>query len=509
MRCIVPCLLATAIVAFAPAPIAAQTSAAPANADAAYYFILARHLEGQDKLPEAIAALQQALALAPESAEVRAELAGLYARQDQPIDALNMAEEALKRNPDNREANRILGMIFGLLAEQKKALRPGDDPAQYQSRAIAALEKARGDGSDLNLLLTLGRLYLRAGQHDKAIAPLRRVFDEQPQFTEGAMLLSAAQEGSGALADATTTLEGSLEANPSSFRALVRLTELYERQRRWKDAASAYARAEAVNPKADLTSGRAAALMNSGAPQDARDLLRATIAKRKAPDAALLYLLAESQRQMKDLDSAAATAAQLRQAFPDDPRGLVIDAQLKLARGQKNEAVVAFADLVKRIPDEPNFVYQYAQLLEDTGRRAEAEGALRDLIARDPQDANALNSLGYMFADRGERLDEAVTLLERALKIEPGNPSFLDSLGWAFFRQGKLANAEKPLAEAAAQMPGNSVVQDHLGDLRYKQARYEEAVAAWERALAGDGETVQRADIEKKLREARARLPRK
>ena len=78
--------------------------------------------------------------------------------------------------------------------------------------------------------------------------------------------------------------------------------------------------------------------------------------------------------------SAAATAQQLRQAFPEDPRGLVIDAQLKLARGQKDEAIVAFADLVKRIPEEPNFVYQYAQLLEETGRRAEAEGALRDLI---------------------------------------------------------------------------------------------------------------------------------
>ena len=127
--------------------------------------------------------------------------------------------------------------------------------------------------------------------------------------------------------------------------------------------------------------------------------------------------------------------------------------------------------------------------------------------ARDPQDANALNSLGYMFADRGERLDEAVELLQRALKIEPGNPSFLDSLGWAFFKQGKLASAEKPLAEAAAQMPGNSVVQDHLGDLRFRQQRFADAVAAWERALAGDGETIERADIEKKLREARARAP--
>jgi tetratricopeptide (TPR) repeat protein len=506
---LVPWLLVSAGLVSAPATIAAQKPAAPDRGDAAYYFILARHLEGLDKVDEAVAALQKALTLAPESAEVRAELAGLYARQDKPIDALNMAEEALKRNPDNREANRILGSIFAALADQKKVLRPGDDPSQYQARAIAALEKARGDGGDLNLLLTLGRLQLRAGQHEKAAASLRRIVEEQPQFIEGSMLLSAAQEGAGRIADATATLEAALDANPASFRALVRLTELYERQRRWKEAASAYARAEAANPKADLTPGRAAALINSGAPQAARDLLQASIAKRQAPDAALLYLLAESQRQMKDLDAATATAQQLRTAFPQDARGLMIDAELKLARGQKNEAIAAFGDLVKRVPDEPNFVYQYAQLLEDSGRLAEAERALRDLIARDPQDANALNSLGYMFADRGERLDEAVTLLERALVLEPGNPSFLDSLGWAFFRQGKLANADQPLTEAAAQMPGNSVVQDHLGDLRYKQSRYADAIAAWERALFGDGESVQRAEIEKKLRDARARLPKK
>jgi len=52
-------------------------------------------------------------------------------------------------------------------------------------------------------------------------------------------------------------------------------------------------------------------------------------------------------------------------------------------------------------------------------------------------------------------------------------------------------------------------VQDHLGDLRYKQARYDEAVSAWERALAGDGEVRHRAEIEKKLREARSRLQKK
>ena len=164
---------------------------------------------------------------------------------------------------------------------------------------------------------------------------------------------------------------------------------------------------------------------------------------------------------------------------------------------------------MKRAPEEPNFVYQYAQLLEESGRVTEAERALRDLLARDPKDANALNSLGYMFADRGERLDEAVTLLQQALAIEPGNPSYLDSLGWALFKQGKLGQAEKPLADAAASLPGSSVVQDHLGDLRFRQERYQDAIAAWERALAGDGQPVHFAEIQKKLGEARARLQKK
>jgi len=121
-------------------------------------------------------------------------------------------------------------------------------------------------------------------------------------------------------------------------------------------------------------------------------------------------------------------------------------------------------------------------------------------------DANALNSLGYMLAERNDRLDEAVTLLQRALKIEPGNPSYLDSLGWAYFQQGRLDLADAPLTEAADKLKHNSVVQDHLGDLRFKQRRFADAAAAWERALGGDGQSIDKAKIESKIREARGRM---
>ena len=113
---------------------------------------------------------------------------------------------------------------------------------------------------------------------------------------------------------------------------------------------------------------------------------------------------------------------------------------------------------------------------------------------------------GTCWPSASDRLDEAVSLLQRALKIEPGNPSYLDSLGWAYFQQGRLDLADAPLTEAADKLKDNSVVQDHLGDLRFKQRRFADAAVAWERALGGDGQSIDKAKIESKIREARGRM---
>ena len=69
----------------------------------------------------------------------------------------------------------------------------------------------------------------------------------------------------------------------------------------------------------------------------------------------------------------------------------------------------------------------------------------------------------------------------------------------------RLDRADGPLSEAAAKSPANAVIQDRLGDVRFQRCRFAETVVARERALAGDAESVDRADIEKKLRDARLR----
>ena len=163
---------------------------------------------------------------------------------------------------------------------------------------------------------------------------------------------------------------------------------------------------------------------------------------------------------------------------------------------------------MNRAGHDGSLVYEYAGLLERAGRLPDAERALRGVLAKDPQDANALNSLGYMLADHGQRLDEAIDLVQRALKIEPANPSFLDSLGWAYFRQGRFDLADEPLSQAADRLPASSTVNEHLGDLRLKQERYADAAAAFERSLAGDGESIDRVKVEKKARDARLRVKR-
>ena len=475
MRRFVPVLLLLA--AISPPPAVAQAPETSVGADtAAYYFLVARRLEDAGKSDEAIVTLQRALKLAPTSAEIRAELAAVYARADRVIEAVTAAEEAVKFDPANAEANRILGNIYAALADQKRPLRPGDDPSTYAARAIAALEKVRTPGgADINTELVLGRLYLRTGKAEQAVAALRNVFEQQPQYSEGAMLLAAAHEATDNLADATTTLETTLQINPGFFRAYPRLIDLYERQGRWQEAARAYALAQQVNPKADLLNGHALALMNAGDLNEAQALLQRAMARETAPNAGLLYLFAELQRRQKDFTGALGTLQKLRAAFPD----------------------------------RPAFGYMHAQVLEESGQFAEAEKELRGLLAKNPDDANALNSLGYMFAERGERLDEAVTLLQRALKVDPGNPSYLDSLGWAFFKQGRFELADAPLTEASEKSPRNSVIQDHLGDLRFRQQRFAEAVVAWERALSGDGDSIDRPAIEKKLQDARARVAKK
>ncbi|MGI8884422.1 MAG: tetratricopeptide repeat protein [Pyrinomonadaceae bacterium] len=120
---------------------------------------------------------------------------------------------------------------------------------------------------------------------------------------------------------------------------------------------------------------------------------------------------------------------------------------------------------------------------QESGNFAAAEETLRQILRQMPDNPIALNNLGYFLIERDKNINEAFDLITQAVKTDPTNPSYLDSLGWAYFKLGKFAEAEKNLKEAAEINPSSSTINEHLGDVYQKQGKTELALNAWQKAL--------------------------
>jgi tetratricopeptide (TPR) repeat protein len=91
-----------------------------------------------------------------------------------------------------------------------------------------------------------------------------------------------------------------------------------------------------------------------------------------------------------------------------------------------------------------------------------------------------------MYAERGQNLDEAITLIAKAIELEPDNGYFIDSLGWAYYQQGKYGDALRELKRAVERAKEDPVILEHLGDAYVKNGLDSEAIDAWEKALRLD-----------------------
>jgi Tfp pilus assembly protein PilF len=101
-----------------------------------------------------------------------------------------------------------------------------------------------------------------------------------------------------------------------------------------------------------------------------------------------------------------------------------------------------------------------------------------------PGNASVLNYYGYMLADRGVRLEEATAMIKQAVTQEPSNGAYLDSLGWAYYKQNKLTEAEENLRKANDRQKHDPTILGHLGDVYAKLGQSDQAVMYWQRALA-------------------------
>jgi tetratricopeptide (TPR) repeat protein len=128
------------------------------------------------------------------------------------------------------------------------------------------------------------------------------------------------------------------------------------------------------------------------------------------------------------------------------------------------------------------------------------------LIAKDPDNAAALNYLGYMFAEDGSNLDEAETLIQRALKLQPANGGYLDSLGWIYYKKGQYKRAMEVLERAVALDKNEGVIWEHLGDVLVALGQKKSALEKYREALKLKNDSRDEARIRKKFEELQKEL---
>ena len=153
---------------------------------------------------------------------------------------------------------------------------------------------------------------------------------------------------------------------------------------------------------------------------------------------------------------------------------------------QYKEAIDILDDVLTDDPENVEAIYWAGLAYEGLGDLQKTELYLRKAISLAPEYADALNALGYFFAENETNLDEAVDLIKKALKQSPKQAGYIDSLGWAYFKQGKLDEALRQLETAIRLMPESAEIQDHLGDAYMKKGLKDKAIGAWQRAIQLD-----------------------
>ena len=450
------------------------------------------------------------------SARMDFALAGIYDQLKQPKNAVKSYRAAVDEDSDNMDAKRGLAaalMASGQIDEAAKVYAQilGNDPQDAQA-LIRQSDIERQQGHYEQALATLKKAQTLVSDNVELSYNLALVYDALGRFDDSVKTLKQ-------LLTATLPPDGKYTDGDRSNRALFldRLAIVQREANHTDDAVAAYKEMQQLG--GDYQARGADGVVD--AYRDAHNwkaALDAAAAAAKAMptnhDIQLTYA-----RQLADsgkVDEALKLANAQLSGTPDDRDVFftIADMDVRDKRWKDASEVLDKADALATKPEEKAFVAYYRGTVAERQKLFDqAEIEFRKGLQISPDFAPIQNYLGYMLAERGQKLDEAVAMLKKVVSFDPQNGAYLDSLAWAYYKQGQYALAEDYARKAALRMSNDPTVLDHLGEINAKTGKLSVAIDEWQRSLAQyatslppEADPADVAKVQHKLESARVKL---
>jgi predicted Zn-dependent protease len=515
----------------------------------------------RSRIEQALVHLQAAFKLNPDDLATGSAVAQILMSMNKNLEAERVLATLVERAPDQRSFNYSYAQLLTRIGrgnesakylERVIALDPTYGPAIQQLldtyQAANQWEKAAAvlqplideDPLNVDLQRRQATYYLRAGNAQKARDAFRALVAADPKDKQSQLYLAQTLNDLQQYAEAQKMFDQLLSAGPNDPDALAGLGIAYLGQKNYAEAQKifnqlltlpeipisvqtlarsqlAYIDLQKGNYESAIETAKAAFIFDDEPNASAIDIALEALKKQKkfAEGVVLLQPLIDKHaadaflnaRYIEWLSRAgekakAEQAAQTQVKF--GTRNTVGAAEAYIRAGDAPAAIQLLQTAIKAKPDEVDLLFELASAYERSGDRKNAEKAFLSLLEKKPEHAPTLNYLGYMWAEDNRNLEKAHEMLERAVSQDPENGAYVDSLGWIYFRLGKLDLAEKYLTDATRLMPRDATVHEHLADVVAKRGDTTRALQIYKLALtlepdAKEGDQIRSkiADIER------------
>ncbi|WP_404405872.1 tetratricopeptide repeat protein [Pelagibacterium halotolerans] len=247
-----------------------------------------------------------------------------------------------------------------------------------------------------------------------------------------------------------------------------------------------------LDPDADIVSMSLGDILSAAGRYDAANEIYASIPETSPLRTSALISIAENFDAQERQDEA---ISRLRNIINNDPGNVeALGALGDILRydEQWEGAAEAYSQLLDAIdgerPRDWRFYYVRGIAYERASNWDAAEADFLHALELNPEQPQVLNYLGYTWVDKGMNLETALDMIQRAVEMRPRDGYIIDSLGWAYFKLGRIEDAVAELERAVSLLPNDPELNDHLGDAYWMAGRRREAMFQWRIAIDVDEE---------------------